>query len=242
MLSLSDFMDEGAIQKILDTHGADISQRENLIVDVRHNGGGNDTAFLPLLRYVFSNTFKFRDLFEEETIYINYTERNCRNRLAEFRKYLQFDLDDFTSEYLKRAIHEHKENQGRGFVQAVDDFDLEIEGQMQPKRVFVLSDTYCCSSGDMFVAVCKRSPKMTVVGRNTLGVTDYSNLAREDYGDFVLWYPTSRTSLIDQGMGINGKGVPVDIHLPWTPQHLEEDVDLNYVLHLIKKGHRSVFN
>ncbi len=234
MLSLSDFANEGAIKKLLEDHDVEISHRENLIIDVRHNDGGNDTAFLTLLRYVFPNTFVYRELSEGETIFINYTERNCENRLAEFRKYLQFDLDDLTSEYLRRAMHSHEENRGKGFVALTEDFDLVIEGQANPKRIFVLSDTYCSSSGDMFVSICKRSPKVTVVGRNTLGVADYSNLAKEDYGDYVFLYPTSRTSLIDCGLGINGKGVDVDTYIPWTPAHLKEDVDLNHVLELCR--------
>lgn len=233
ILSLSDFVNEGAIRKLLDYHAADIKMRDNLIIDVRENDGGNDTAFLPLLDYVFAENCRYSQLQRDEMLSVNYTERNCRNRLAEFHAYLQWELDDFTSNYLKRAILHYERNRGKGFAPNMDGVDFEIKGQVNPKKVFVLSDVNCRSSGEAFVAVCKRSPKVTVIGRNTLGVTDYSNLAREDYGDFQLLYPTSRTNLIEYGMGINGKGVDVDVHIPWTPRHLAEDVDLRYVVDYI---------
>ena len=33
----------------------------------------------------------------------------------------------------------------------------------------------------------------------------------------------------------NETGVLPDIHIPWTPEHLENDMDLNYALSLCKE-------
>ncbi|TGY41146.1 hypothetical protein E5347_13320 [Clostridium sartagoforme] len=63
-----------------------------------------------------------------------------------------------------------------------------------------------------------------------MGVTDYSNLAISDYVDFQFMYPTSRLDAIDKGEGLTGKGVQVDIHIPWTNEFVSEDLDMKYVL------------
>lgn len=52
-----------------------------------------------------------------------------------------------------------------------------IQGGSNPKNIYILTDQYCGSSGDSFVKLAKQSPKVTVVGRNTMGVLDYSNVA-----------------------------------------------------------------
>lgn len=40
---------------------------------------------------------------------------------------------------------------------------------------------------------------------------------------------------LDKGIHYMGVGYPVDIFIPWTPEHLEHDVDLEKALELIKQ-------
>lgn len=63
----------------------------------------------------------------------------------------------------------------------------------------------------------------------------YSNCAVEMFDRFRMIYPTSRSGEIDAGNAMGHKGVPVDHYIPWTPMHLEKDVDLEYVLEQINK-------
>ena len=70
--------------------------------------------------------------------------------------------------------------------------DTFITGTNKPHSVVVLSDVNCGSSGDSFVEICKKSSKVTVIGRPTKGLNDYSNLSCQKWDDgFELWYPTS---------------------------------------------------
>ena len=148
----------------------------------------------------------------------------------------------FSDEETRRVFHIFKRellnNKGKGFVEF--DFtdmgpDMFIKGKASPKRVIVLSDMYCGSSGDSFVEICKKSPKVTVIGRATMGVNDYANLAKKKWDDgFVMMYPTSRLSRIDQGNGMTGVGILPHVHIPWTPAHLHEDIDLEHALRLLE--------
>jgi C-terminal processing protease CtpA/Prc len=133
-----------------------------------------------------------------------------------------------------------KKNVGKGFVEL--DFSelvskVHIQGTAKPEKVIVLTDFFCGSSGDQFVEACKKSSKVTVVGRATMGITDYSNVAFKKWGNsFELLYPTSRSSRIDTGDGLTGIGVQPDIYLPWTPDHLFEDVDLKTAIALCEES------
>ena len=53
-----------------------------------------------------------------------------------------------------------------------------------------------------------------------------------DFGDYEFVFPTSRSLAVDKGQGMNDKGMIPDIFIPWTPEHLEQDIDLEECLKL----------
>lgn len=72
-----------------------------------------------------------------------------------------------------------------------------------------------------------------MIGRPTMGILDYSNCSSLDYGDYRLLYPTSRLLAIDHGITVMKKGISVDVSIPWTPESLERDVELEKALDMI---------
>ena len=78
-------------------------------------------------------------------------------------------------------------------------------------------------------------PKVTVVGRNTMGILDYSNVSIISFQEFKFIYPTSRRLAIDSKKGMSNRGIPVDVYVPWTPDHLKNDIDLYVVNEMIKR-------
>ena len=139
-------------------------------------------------------------------------------------------------EAMKEGLLRHR---GKGYVpyqQESEEFFPEVRGGHYPERIFILSDIYCASSGDNFVQMMKQFKKVTVVGRPTLGILDYSNCCTVDYGDYRLMFPTSRCLSLDQGKGMTDQGVEPDIEVPWSPDHFERDVDLDKCLELIRQS------
>ena len=80
------------------------------------------------------------------------------------------------------------------------------------------------------------SSKVEVVGRPTCGILDYSNCNMVQLGDFSFVYPTSRDTRIDRGLGMSQKGVPVDHYIPWTPDSIGKDLEMEYILSAIGEG------
>ncbi|HDR5238855.1 TPA: peptidase, partial [Bacillus anthracis] len=208
LITLTDFANIEAINKLLDSHKNELNSFQNLIIDVRLNRGGSDDAFFNLLPYLFED--KEISLFDSsDTMQLNHTERNFHLRMKEMEDY--DSLDELSKLFTNMFIQDLKKNYKKGFVT----FDtsglpkelqsLKIHGRKSPSRVVILTDVTCGSSGDSFVEVAKKSLKVKVIGRPTAGLNDYSNLAVMEWADtFALYYPTSRLSIIDKGEGMSG--------------------------------------
>ena len=235
LLTLSSFADGAAINSLLRENHETIIHSKNLIIDVRRNEGGSDAAFFPLLSHVFPRKTMFLDLSADpDAMLLNCTERNCDlmketyTNVLEGRGVIRAQVDDNTRRFFEEQLLFLKENYGKGFA-ICRDSDFEIDGKPTPVNVIILSDCYCGSAGDVFVQLSKKSSKVKVVGRNTLGITDYSNGVLKDYSDCFLLYPISKMTKNH----INGIGVPVDVYIPWTPEHLVKDVDLEKALSMV---------
>ena len=236
-----DFSDDVAINAMYQENDALLRSNEYLIIDVRGNEGGNDSAYVPLFQFCMAEGESITTLKKgpfDSGIEINYTERNCDDRLKRFEHILDQEIPEATRNLLSQFVTELKQNWGKGFVEFGSSEDSASAptyiGTALPKKVYVITDESCASSGDAFVNDISKCSKVTVVGRPTMGILDFSNCAVQSYDRYVLVYPTSRSLYLDTGVQMRRCGVPVDIHIPWTPEHCQQDVDLDTVLKLIE--------
>ncbi len=236
-LRLEDFVDSTGIASLLEENDFELRATKNLIIDVRGNGGGNSFSYDPLLKYCLPKWKKLSDLdlmdngalgYGQEILY---SERNCDVRIEIIEDMMKKNLAEYEKEIFIQAIGELREFRGKGFVKEIqEEDDCDIVGDSDVENVVILTDSSCCSAGDAFVYLFKMLPKVKVFGRPTQGILDYSNVAYALFDEYALVYPTSRLLSLDYGKGMMGKGVSVDEYIPWTPEHLEQDVDLEYVL------------
>lgn len=238
-LRLDNFMDEEAISRLYQECLQKITETETLIIDVRYNNGGTDSLYFPLLHLGLEEGKGYDTLdLQDDGMEILYTEGNVDRRLKDFEIWLQQEnISPDTVKLLKDFRNNLLQNRGKGYVRYQDDQDElfpGVKGGHYPEQIFVLSDIYCASSGDNFVKMMKNFKKVTVIGRPTLGILDYSNCCKVDYDDYFLMFPTSRWLAIDKGKGMTDKGVLPDIEVPWTPAYFERDVDLDKCLELIE--------
>lgn len=235
-IKITDFMQSEPIQNLVADNEQALNEAQNLIIDVRMNYGGSDLFYFPLLDYIFERKIPVTEFFQQdEVMYTNYTENNCNLRIAVLNEFLAQPLDAETKAQIEEEIRAYSLNKGKGLLIVEEEWDYVINGRPVPANVYILSDTMCGSSGDTFVKHTKKSPKVTVVGRATMGIIDYCNVATKDYGDYKFGYSVSK---MNDKYHCNETGVLPDIHIPWTPKHLEEDVDLNYVLNLCNTVHK----
>lgn len=243
-LKMENFADEGAIGRLYQESQEAIEKSNNLIIDVRINHGGSTSLYWPLFDFTLAEGQRVADLpddgIKQEFLY---TERNVDIRLAQFEDSLNSpDVTEESRSMLESFKNQLLENRGMGYlVQEPSEEDLEsyygkFIGQVFPKKVIVLSDVFCGSAGDSFVSIMKRMPKVTVLGRPTMGINDYSNCCVMTLDDYCLIFPTSRLLSIDEGKGETDRGIEPDILIPWTEEHLERDIDLEEALRFLKEN------
>ncbi len=234
-MRFNDFADEEAITKLYEDCRQDLDSCKNLIVDVRGNIGGADTAFYPLIEYCFpADKPAQKYIVRKYPVEVNYSERNCKDRLEIIKKFFGENIPEEIKPMVEKMISDVKENMGKGFVEDSEEIAAGVTGRKMPEKVFIITDEDCGSTGDAFVETMSFSPKVTVVGRPTAGALDYSNCSMVQFDDFTLVYPTSRDSRISHGEGMSQKGVPVDVYIPWKPENFGKDVEFKYVLEQIK--------
>ena len=202
-----------------------------LIFDVRGNRGGNDSFFFGYLPYCFPRGIH---KYPAENFHMQkfYSERNCRQFTELINK------SKYPDDVKKSLIDELVKKSGTGWSEHSKKNYFTEAGKKGPKKIFILTDEKCGSSGDSFVHWMSISPKVTVIGRPTRGINDYSNICTVYYEDFSFVYPMSRQEHIDKGIRFMGKGHPVDIFVPWTPENLERDIELEKALEIINKAKR----
>ena len=229
-IKLTDFGQSEPIQKMVEEHEALLNSVQNIIFDVRVNYGGNDLFYFPLVGYTIDETVRASQIAQpDEAMYTNYTANNCDLWIESLSDYLKQPLDEATRAILEKEIEKFKTNYGVGMKKVDDSADFIFEPKGNVQKVFILSDVTCASSGETFIKNLKHSPKVKVIGRATMGILDYFNVTTKHYGDYEFGYSVSK---LNEKYHTNETGTLPHIHIPWTPKHLVEDVDLHYALSL----------
>lgn len=234
LITLTDFMHPDKVIDLVKENQAILNQSSKWIFDVRINNGGSTASFEPFLKSIMPIEGVTEDPVEHQMT-INYTEATAKRQLPLLEKALQEAEDEGVKSLIRLFKQSWETNRGKGFVLFEGGGASTFPGSEHPQSMVVLTDVYCGSAGDSFVECCKLSSKVTVIGRATKGLNDYSNLTRASWDGFELWYPTSRLSRIDRGKGMTKKGIEPDLYIPWTPAHLYEDLDFKKAVQLLNE-------
>ena len=97
-----------------------------------------------------------------------------------------------------------------------------------PRRVAMLVDSTTGVGAERLAQACMGWENVRLVGRATPGAVDYANYVTADYPDVRarLTYPISRTAASRDGHGFARTGLPLDAHVPFTPEECTSDVML----------------
>ncbi|WP_412989676.1 S41 family peptidase [Pediococcus siamensis] len=234
-LKLTDFANPDVLTNLFTKNQTTFDRLEYLIVDMRINYGGNDATYTPLLAYFADQP---TDIVAKLPANFNYefwwTIRNKKNWLTALKTLQEANptpamhhLYQEQSDFWQSALTLKQASQRQGSDKMV----IQPRGHL--RHVYILSDYLAGSAGDNFVRLAKTFSKVTVVGRNTMGIVDYGDVAEQVYPNFSVAYPVSRLAMLDEAEGTNGIGIAPDVRLPWTPKAIFQDSDLAYVLNLI---------
>jgi C-terminal processing protease CtpA/Prc len=203
------------IDSLFASNKDNLSISSNLILDLRNNGGGSDDVYSIISPYLYTQPIKAigvdmyasNDNIKGWELMLQDPNLPSENK-AEYQKLV---------DKLRLQINQN--------INIVEDYiDSSYTPLLFPKNVIVLINEGCASSTEQFLLEAIQSKKVTLMGQNTSGTLDYSNLRESNFCEmpYTLWTPTTRSRRIDIGEGIDGKGIKPSIYLNEKQDWIQE--------------------
>lgn len=185
-----DFENKKNIDSILINKREKILSKDNLIIDVRNNGGGSDLSYYPLLPYIMDKKIyqnpiaassiwvskdNFQDYYNERYLYDVKTKQdsiNADNEIEELRKYIgKFEPYEKTTSTVDSLLP-------------------------FPKKVYVIQNRWDASSTEGFILTAKQSEKVKTFGENTGGFVSYGEWRKLDIPNLPAWISLTQKKMI----------------------------------------------
>jgi hypothetical protein len=221
------------LQQLLSDHHADLASHSNWMIDVRNNDGGADTTYASLMPW----------LMADESVQIGgellATPANIAGQERVCALFYSGDKDCLL--LLADSLARMRKAAPGSYVPQQDDaVSYERQAVLEPQRpsrVAVLIDHPCGSSCEQFVLAVKQSFSVKLVGRNTYGVLDYSNLRPHALpsGRRLLFYAISRSQRLP-AMQVDLGGIMPDIYLPAPVDQAGRDGEVERVRKWLEGG------
>jgi len=199
--------EKSAIDKVIADNKNKIFKMENLIIDLRNNGGGSDQSFAELLPLIYTNPVR-----TISTEFLSTVPNN--QRFLDWS--LNTDLDEDTRQWAKNIYDKLHEKIGEfvnPFGEAVS-IDRRDTVYKYPKNVGIIINERNGSTTEQFLLAAKQSKKVKLFGTTTFGALDISNMINIESPckEFKLYYCQSRSMRIP-GMVIDDVGLQPDFYL-----------------------------
>ena len=203
------------IDSVLTANRSKILKTENLIIDLRNNGGGGG-SYANLRTFLYTNPIRI--------IWVEYLSTTLNNqRFLDYANSTQYDFSvrerqRYKEDYdkLQSRLGEFVNLAGKDIVTYQQDIIYEY-----PKNVGILIDKGCASATESFLLDAKQSKKVKLFGTTTRGAFDMANIysVESPCKEFKLWYCLSRNLGIPD-MVIDEIGLQPDYYLDKTiPQY-----------------------
>ena len=199
------------IDSVVSANNKAIQAADNLIIDVRGNGGGSDISYAPLEKYLFTHPY----VSISAEVYCTNDNIDKFRGLATNPIFTPQEQEEFRKRV--KGMEEHLNQYWSSYPVYNNSDTLPVLAS--PKRIAVIIDSFCASTTEQFLLnPVLNSKKATIFGTHSAGILDYANLAffRVPGTDFTVNHPTSRSSRIDLGKGIDNKGIQPNIQLDNT--------------------------
>ena len=201
------FSYKSAIDNILKEYKEVILTHDNLVLDLRDNGGGSDGSYRNLIPFLYTNPIN--------NINVEYLSTPLNNS-----HWSGYDKKSFLIKLiLKNKTKKLNKNLGKYVkIWEKEFFVTELkEVYKKPRRVYILVNENCASTTEQFLLASKQSTKVKIYGKQTFGALDVSNVRKAISPDkmFALSYCVTRT-LRPAKHRIDGVGIKPDVIIPVT--------------------------
>jgi hypothetical protein len=204
------------VDSLFATQKENLSKSANLIIDLRNNGGGSDDVYGVISPYLYTQPIKGIGV---DALASNDNIKGWELILAQYP-----DLPAESRQEIQNLIDKMKLQINQNVNIVEDNIDSSYTRLLFPKNVVILINEKCASTTEQFLLEARQSKKVTLMGQNTQGTLDYSNLRESDFCEmpYLLYAPTTRSRRIDIGEGIDGIGIKPSIYFTDKQDWIEE--------------------
>ena len=199
------------IDSLLAANDELIKATDNLIIDIRNNGGGNDVSYEKIIPYLYTNPIRI--------VSMEFLSTPLNNKRME--GYLSTPgLSEKSRREINEALVILRANLGK-FVNLGGERSVDIQTLDKvlpdPKNVAIIINQNNGSTAEQFLLAAKQSKKVKLFGVTTAGVLDISNMysVNSPNNEFRLSYCLSKSKRIPD-MAIDGKGIMPDYYIDKT--------------------------
>lgn len=219
-----DLSNVNKIDSIITANKKALSSKNNLIIDLRNNGGGGFDAFKPILPFVldsqvveppyYSSVWVSKDNFN----YYDNTKYDYAETKQDSINELKYVM--FLKEHLGKFAPIEKE---------VD--TLVLSGKF-PSHVALIFNRYSASTAEGFILQSKYSKKVKTFGENTTGAVSYGDWMPFELPELNSWVAiTTRKSIFKHNEDFESIGLSPDVDL----KNHEENKWIEIVLKELEK-------
>ena len=194
-------------------HWAEITSTPNLIIDIRNNGGGQDSYYQILSDLIYTQPYQSKGVEW-------YATGNNIKMYEEALKNGDIQNGEEGIRWTNSLVSEMKKNVGGFVIHPMMGGNQIIKNDTifpYPKSVGIIINEGNASSAEQFLLSARQSSKVLLFGNsNTAGVLDYSNAISENLpsNKFELDFPMSR-SLRLPDYPIDNIGLSPDVYVPY---------------------------
>lgn len=225
---------QAGIESLLDAHRAVLASHPNWIIDVRDNNGGSDASYMPLMPWIGSG--------ETLTIGVEWLSTPANIAAMETSCALIAPGNETCKSMAEQVATQLRAVKPGQFV-AIDSAEMNIytpqppSQASRPARVAILIDHECGSACEQFLLQARQSFHVKLLGRNTYGALDYSNISLHALpsGLRYLAYATSRSARLPS-LQVDLGGIMPDIYLPPPKDDAARAQEIVRVQHWLEGG------
>lgn len=211
-----------AIDSVIALNKEKILKTENVIIDLRDNGGGSDSSFNELLPFMYTNPTRGVGV-------AFYSTKLNNQRMLDFATKPEYGFDEEGKKWAKKSYDTLEKQLGQ-FVN-LDSTTVSVNKQDKiypfPKNIGIIINQNCASTTEQFLLEAKQSKKVKLFGTTTYGALDISNMnfVKSPCHEFELGYCLSKSFRIPE-MTIDSKGIQPDFYID---KSIPEYQWINYV-------------
>ena len=226
-----------------------------LVLDLRHCAGTADPAsYLALLPMLVDSEADARQVVDDVELFTVYSKNNADALIADIDRVrpaldeaglsmadeLCADIQAKADEVLvrKRTTHVMAERLRMAELPEVlpSPFTDErvVPDANAPRLACILLDSDTGEGAERLAQAVMEMERVRLVGRATKGWVDYANYLTSELEGIAcsFTYPISRTKANHDGEGFERTGLPLDVHVPFTPEECTHDAILEAALAL----------